>query len=60
VRPFARRAFVFGTWLVCASVLIQVLLAGLGIFDYAGFSTGTQINGAVVFFLPLVVLLIGW
>ncbi len=58
---FARRAFVIGTWLVVATVLVQLLLAGLGVFDNPGFFFWhANVNGAVVFFLPLLVLLIGW
>lgn len=61
MRAGARRAFVVGTWLVVASVLIQVLLAGLGVFTYAGFFFWhARVNGTIVFFLPLVLVLVGW
>lgn len=62
MRPVARRAFVIGTWLVAASVAVQFLLAGLGIFyDWSGsFFWHANINGAIVFFLPLLMILAGW
>lgn len=62
MRPTARRAFVIGTRLVAASVAVQFLLAGLGVFydwnDY--FFWHANINGAIVFFLPLLMILAGW
>jgi hypothetical protein len=61
MREVARRAFVGGTWLVGAAVLIQVLLAGLGVFTYPGFFFWhANVNGSVVFFLPLLLVLVGW
>jgi hypothetical protein len=61
LKGFARRAFVVGTWMVVAAVLVQILLAGLGVFDHPGFFYWhANVNGAVVFFLPLLVVLIGW
>jgi Family of unknown function (DUF6220) len=43
------------------SLVIQVVLAGLGLFTYPGFFYWhAQVNGAVVFFLPLLVILVGW
>ena len=57
----ARRAFVGGTWLVGAAVLIQVLLAGLGLFTYPGFFFWhANVNGSIVFVLPLLLVLVGW
>lgn len=62
MRQTARRAFVIGTGLVAASVAVQFLLAGLGVFydwnDY--FFWHASINGAIVFFLPLLLVLAGW
>jgi len=47
------------TWLVGVAVLVQVLLAGLGVFTYPGFFFWhANVNGSVAFFLPL--LLVGW
>src|SRR5919109_3756322 len=61
MRDVARRAFLAGTWLVGAAVLIQVLLAGLGVFTYPGFFFWhASVNASVVFLLPLVLLLVGW
>jgi hypothetical protein len=61
LKGFARRAFVIGTWLVVAAVLVQIMLAGLGVFDHPGFFYWhANVNGAVVFLLPLLVVLIGW
>ena len=61
MRGLARRAFVVGAWLVGAFVLVQVLLAGLGVFTYPGFFFWhASVNGAIVFFLPLVLVLVGW
>jgi hypothetical protein len=62
VRPTARRAFVIGTRLVAASVAIQFLLAGIGVFyDWtSSFFWHANINGAIVFFLPLLMILAGW
>jgi hypothetical membrane protein len=60
-REMARQAYAIGIWLLVASVLIQVLLAGLGIFaDATFFFWHANVNSAVVFFLPLVLIGIGW
>ncbi len=61
MRDLARRAFVAGTWLVLASVLVQVLLAGLGLFAYAGFFYWhASVNSIVVGCLPLLLVVVGW
>jgi hypothetical protein len=61
MRGQARRAFGWGAWLVFASVIVQVTLAGLGVFANSGFFFWhSNINGAVVFFLPLLLILVGW
>jgi hypothetical protein len=61
VRDLARSAFVAGTWLVLVSVLVQVLLAGLGVFTYAGFFFWhASVNSIVVGSLPLLLVLVGW
>ena len=57
----ARKAFAWGTWVVGAAVLIQFLLAGLGVFAYAGFFFWhAVVNASVIFFLPLLLVLVGW
>jgi hypothetical protein len=57
----ARKAFAWGTWVVGAAVLIQFLLAGLGVFaDASFFFWHAVVNASVIFFLPLLLVLIGW
>jgi Family of unknown function (DUF6220) len=61
MRELAQRAFEAGTWLVLASVVTQVLLAGLGVFADAGFFFWhTSVNAIVVGGLPLLLVLVGW
>jgi len=60
-RALARRVFEYGVYLMVALVVIQVLLAGLGIFASATFfSWHANVNGALVFLVPLLLILIGW
>ena len=55
----ARRSLVGGTWLVGSAVLIQVLLTGLGVYTYPGFFVWhASVNGSLVFFLPLLLLVL--
>ncbi len=57
----ARRVFVWGTYVVAAAVVVQFLLAGLGIFaDSRFFYWHTSVNGAVIGLLPLVLVMVGW
>lgn len=61
MNALARNAFVWGTRVVGASVLIQFLLAGLGIFTYPGFFVWhATVNAAIVFFGSLLLVLAGW
>ena len=61
MRELAQKAFVVGTWLVLASVVTQILLAGLGVFADAGlFFWHTSVNAVVVGCLPLLLVLVGW
>jgi Family of unknown function (DUF6220) len=61
MREWAGRTFVVGTWLVLAAVLVQMLLAGFGIFADAGFLVWhATASAGVVFLLPLLLLLLGW
>ena len=61
MRDLARSTFVAGTWLVLASVLVRVLLAGLGVFASAGFFFWhASVNSIVVGSLPLLLVLVGW
>jgi hypothetical protein len=59
-RALAGRIFEYGVYVVVALVVIQVLLAGLGIFARAGFFWHANVNGALVFFVPLLLILVGW
>jgi hypothetical protein len=60
-RELARRIFEYGVYLVVAMVVIQVLLAGLGVFAGASwFFWHAGVNGALLFLVPLVLILIGW
>jgi hypothetical protein len=53
--------FVVGTCLVLVSVLVQMLLAGLGVFADSGFFFWhASVNAAVVGSLPLLLLVVGW
>lgn len=58
----ARKAYAIGIWLLMASILIQVMLAGAGVFgnDARFFFWHANINSAVVFLLPLILIGIGW
>ena len=66
VLPYAvpvryQQAFRIGTYILAASVVVQFLLAGLGILDTAAFFWWhANVNAAVIFFLPLILVLIGW
>ena len=60
-RAIARQGYVYGVWLLLASIIIQFLLAGLGLLDDPSFLYWhTNVNGAVVGLLPLVLIAIGW
>ena len=59
-RALARRIFEYGVYVMVALVVIQVLLAGFGIFARAGFFWHANVNGALVFFVPLLLILVGW
>jgi hypothetical protein len=57
----ARRAYTIGVWLLLASILVQFLLAGLGIFTSPlFFYWHASVNGAIVGLLPLVLVAVGW
>jgi Family of unknown function (DUF6220) len=61
MKELAARAFTIGVWLVGLSVLLQVLLAGLGVFtDPSFFFWHAAVNSTVVGLLPLLLVLIGW
>jgi hypothetical protein len=61
MKELAARAFTIGVWLVGLSVLLQVLLAGLGVFaDPSFFFWHAAVNSTVVGLLPLLLVLVGW
>ena len=61
MRETAGRVFVWGTYAVAAAVLVQFLLAGLGVFADSGFLLWhANVNSLVVGLLPLVLVLVGW
>jgi hypothetical protein len=61
MRERAHRAFGWGAWLVFASVIVQVTLAGLGVFASSDFwFWHAGVSALVVFFLPLLLILVGW
>jgi len=61
-RKTARQAYAIGIWVLVASVLVQVLLAGAGVFsgDATYFIWHANYNSIVVFLLPLILIAIGW
>ena len=60
-RETARRVYAIGVWILVAAVLIQVMLAGMGVFsgDATYFIWHANYNSVVVFVLPLLLLGIG-
>src|SRR5438046_9593044 len=61
MRENASRLFVWGTYVVAAAVVVQFLLAGLGVFADSGFLFWhASVNSVVVGLLPLVLVLVGW
>ncbi|GAC1482483.1 MAG: hypothetical protein PVSMB9_08240 [Candidatus Dormibacteria bacterium] len=61
MRGRALRVFGWGAWLVLGSVLVQVMLAGLGVFANSDFFFWrANVIGAIVFFVPLQLILVGW
>ena len=61
MKDTARRLYVWGTYVVAAAVVVQFLLAGLGIFGNWGFFFWhATVNGAIIGLLPLVLVLVGW
>ena len=59
-RRIARQSYVYGIWLLFASIIVQFFLAGLGVLDDPGFFYWHAIvNGAVVGLLPLLLVAVG-
>jgi hypothetical protein len=60
-REIARRVYVYGVWLLLASIVVQFFLAGLGLLDDPSFLYWhANVNGEVVALLPLVLIAVGW
>ncbi len=60
MRETARRIFIYASYVLVASVVVQVLLAGLGVFQSSDwFFWHASVNSIIVFFLPIVMLIIG-
>jgi hypothetical protein len=60
-RTVARRAYTIGVWFLLASILVQFLLAGLGIFTSPlFFYWHASVNAGIVGLLPLLLVAIGW
>jgi len=60
MRETTRRIFIYASYVLVAAVLVQVLLAGLGVFQSSDwFFWHVNVNSIVVFFLPIVMLIIG-
>src|SRR2546421_10635455 len=61
MRSLARKVYVVGIWLLVAAVLVQFLLAGLGIFLSPEFLFWhAAVNASLIFVLPLLLVLVGW
>ena len=61
MRETAGRLFVWGTYVVAIAVVVQFLLAGLGVFADSEFLRWhATVNGAIVGLLPLLLVLVGW
>ena len=58
-RELARQTYVYGIWLLFASIVVQFFLAGLGALDSPMFWTWHVTNGSVVGLLPLVLVGVG-
>lgn len=61
LRGVARETFVIGIWILVVAILVQVLLAGMGVFsgDATYFIWHANYNSIVVFVLPLVLFGVG-
>ena len=57
----ARNAYAIGIWVLVAAILVQVMLAGMGVFsgDATYFSWHANYNSVVVFVLPLILFGVG-
>ena len=58
-REIARQAYVYGIWLLFASIIVQFFLAGLGALDNPTYWVWHVTNASVVGLLPLVLVAVG-
>src|SRR4029077_16643759 len=60
-KRMARSAYAIGIWVLVAAILVQVMLAGMGVFsgDATYFIWHANYNSVVVFVLPLLLLAVG-
>lgn len=60
LKPYSWTGFRVGAWIVGGLVVVQFLLAGLGVFlNHDFFVWHATLNAAALFFLPLVLILLG-
>jgi hypothetical protein len=59
MRPIARTLHTAVAWLLVAGLVVQVWLAGRGVFDTTGFEPHRGL-GYALFFLPVVLLILGY
>ena len=59
MKETTRRIFIYASYVLVAAVLVQVLLAGLGVFQSSDwFFWHANVNSIIVFILPIVMLII--
>lgn len=58
-REIARQAYVYGIWLLFASIIVQFFLAGLGALDNPTYWVWHVTNASVVGLLPLLLVAVG-
>ena len=58
----ARNAYAIGIWVLVVAILVQVMLAGMGVFsgDATYFIWHANYNSVVVLVVPLILLGVGW
>jgi len=60
MRPIARAAHAVIGWLLVAALVVQVWLAGLGVFESPGFFATHRDVGYTISLLPIVLLVLGF
>jgi len=60
MRETTRRIFIYASYVLVAAVVVQVLLAGLGVFQSSDwFFWHANVNSIIVFVLPILMLIVG-